>query len=59
MNFYVALFSICLFSTCSADNNWLHHWHQAHDHCYNSRYQDASLEFDQAISMMTDEDLET
>ena len=50
---------IFLFSTCFAQNkNWQHHWHNGRSYCFQGQYLEASSEFDLAVDMMSEIELE-
>ena len=56
MKNYLQVLALFLFSYCYADNNWQDHWHKGCDYFSNSQYQNASLEFDQAILILSEEE---
>jgi hypothetical protein len=56
----IIFFFCCLFfSTCFADDSWINLWHQGVDHLYQDDYQKAALKLDQAVNLMSEEDLTT
>jgi tetratricopeptide (TPR) repeat protein len=53
----IVLICCLLFSSCLAVNDWRSLWHHGVDYLYQGEYQEASLELDQAIAIMSKEDL--
>jgi hypothetical protein len=54
---YINLSIIFVCSVCFADN-WQQHWHNGYNHFFSSQHQEAALEFDQAITMMSEKERE-
>lgn len=51
---------ICFFFSlaCWAESDWKEFWHKGMNYFHQERYQEALLEFDQAVSHMSEEDLD-
>lgn len=45
------------FSSCLAESDWRNLWHKGVDYLYQCEHQEASHEFDQAVALMSEEDL--
>ncbi len=43
---------------CTANENWQQYWENGREYLSNSHYQEAALEFDQAVNLMSEEELE-
>lgn len=50
-------FCCLFFSCCSAANDWRNFWHKGIDLTIEGQFQGASLEFDRAINLMSEEEL--
>lgn len=54
----LCLFIMFLHSICFANGSWQQFWEKGHSYLSNSQYQEAALEFDQAITLMSEEEME-
>ncbi len=58
MKNYLCSVLILLLSTVFAEENWQNHWHMGCDLFYSHQFEDASLEFDLAINLLSEEELQ-
>lgn len=56
MKNYLYLLFVFTFVSAFAEENWQSHWHQALDLYHQGIYEEAILEFDQAVTLMSEED---
>ena len=57
MKYTLYLLTSFLCSFCHADNTWQYQWEKGYDLFSKSQYHEASSEFDQAVLIMSEEEL--